>query len=310
MKKSRLLLSAILLIILALAIFVAFSYKTISQNYFKYIYSSSCDIPLTYKIGDVDTRFNISNAELLSRINEAAQIWSDAKNRFSSEKKNLFLYDQTGGKISVNLIYDTRQSLSTKINTLEDQLNTKSDSLDNQVIAYNQRLSDYEKRVAQLTTEIKYWNKKGGAPKDVYNNLTQRMNDLKQERQELMREAVKLNQSTSVYNTQVGDLNATITNLNQELTQKPEEGLYDPKSNKIDIYISNSKDEMIHTLTHEFGHVLGIGHVNSPDAIMYYLSNQRTTLSKDDLNELTIVCKNGWFPFAQEFLSVLRIFRS
>jgi predicted Zn-dependent protease len=45
-------------------------------------------------------------------------------------------------------------------------------------------------------------------------------------------------------------------------------------------------------LTHEFGHALGLGHVENPDSIMYSFNiGEGLELSEEDKAELRTVCK-------------------
>jgi predicted Zn-dependent protease len=45
-------------------------------------------------------------------------------------------------------------------------------------------------------------------------------------------------------------------------------------------------------LTHEFGHALGLGHVENPDSIMYSFNiGEGLELSEEDKAELRVVCK-------------------
>ncbi len=245
---------------------------------------SPCDTPLTYKLGSIDTRFNLTRDEVLSDTKEAVEIWNNTLN------KPIFTHSDEG-KITINLIYDKRQELSTQINQLQKQLDTNKENLDPQIDEYKKRSSAFDQKAAALNQDISYWNSKGGAPEDEYNQLMSRQKDLRQEAQELNRIAGTLNQSAVNYNSQIGELNQTEDQLNQTLTLKPEEGLYNGNDDTISIYFNNSQNELIHTLAHELGHARGLDHNNNAESVMYPSSTEDITLSNEDLASLTEICK-------------------
>src|ERR1700694_4570184 len=69
-----------------------------------FIYQSPCDTPLSYRIDSIDPKFNINKDVFLNNIQDAGDIWSKAAGN------KLFIY-KPDGKLSINLIYDERQSL-------------------------------------------------------------------------------------------------------------------------------------------------------------------------------------------------------
>ncbi len=245
---------------------------------------SPCNTPLTYRIGSVDARFNLTTDQVLSDTKTAADIWNNAL------QKPLFVYDSEG-KITISLIYDKRQELSTQVNELQQQLDTDKGNLDPQIEDYKKKSAAFDLKAAGLNQDIDYWNGRGGAPEDEYNKLMARQKELQSEAQELNQLARTLNQSAIDYNSQIGQLNQTERQLNQTLALKPEEGLYNGNDNSISIYFNNSQDELIHTIAHELGHARGLDHNNNKDSVMYPSSTEDITLSPDDLSSLNEVCK-------------------
>ncbi len=247
------------------------------------IYVSRCDQPVHYKVGTIDKRFNVSSDQFLTDIKDASNIWDKV------EAKNLYQYDPNA-ILTINLIFDTRQQLSNQIGVLENQVKNQESSLDIQVSQYQQLVSEFNKKVADLNAQIAYWNSKGGAPPDVYQQLKNEQNDLESEANSLNETAKSLNLKTQSYNSQIVNLNNTIGNFNSEIAVKPEQGVYDENAQTIDIYFSRSKNELVHTLAHELGHALGMNHVSDPVAIMYKEATDTIAATKDDKTELENVC--------------------
>lgn len=250
------------------------------------IYYSECEHPKTYRIESIDPKYNMSESQFQTHIQNASSIWSNAWG------KSLFLYDPDGD-IEINLVYDQRSFLSNQINELDAKVKEQQKSLDPEIAAYKERASQFRAKVAQLNSDIEYWNNRGGAPEDEYNKLKSRQTELRQEADVLQEMAARLNQSTKEYNEQVGQLHQTVNTFNQELTFKPEEGEYiiNNGTQVINIYFDNSQIELIHTLAHELGHALSIDHNNNTLSIMYPKTTEATILSPDDLAALNKACE-------------------
>lgn len=245
---------------------------------------SPCDTPIKYQLGQVDSRFNLTRAEADQDVAQASGIWSQ------SYGKELFVEDQTA-KLTINFVFDERQALTNQINSLESRVGTDRASLDSKVTAFKAEVADFQAKMADLNSQIDSWNRKGGAPPDVYQSLISRQQALRDEANKLQQEANNLNLSAQDFNLQVGQLNNTITTYNGVLAQKPEEGLYDGKNQTISIYFNNSRQELIHTLAHEFGHALGMAHASDKNSIMYAYTSEITKPATEDINDLTRVCQ-------------------
>lgn len=272
------------------------SREALADQYKKVAYYSPCDKPITYKIGAIDPRFNLTKEQFMNYVADAADIWS------TTAGKQLFLYDPKGD-ITISLEYDQRQTLNRQINQLDSQLDEQNKELEPRIEAYEQRVASFKQKAATLNQEIDSWNSKGGAPMDVYEGLITRQKALQQESQQLQTQAAELGQSTEEYNTEVRELSQTVDTYNEALRDKPEEGLYiqDKEGRRIIIYFYNTETEVTHTLTHEFGHALGIDHVNDPSAIMFSRTNNVISPTSDDITELSKVCrKRSYFETAAE----------
>lgn len=59
----------------------------------------------------------------------------------------------------------------------------------------------------------------------------------------------------------------------------------------ITIYEYGSHDALVRILAHEFGHSLGIEHVDDPEAIMYFMNESKSpTLTRADYDALSTTC--------------------
>lgn len=245
---------------------------------------SYCDKPIYYRVDTVDPKFNLTKEEFIQEVDLATKIWEGSIN------KDLFVYDPKG-ELSINLIFDERQSLTNQITQLETQVQENKQNLTPQIEDYKKQTSDFEAKLQSFRKEVAEWNNKGGAPEDVFNRLNDEQKLLQAEAERLNQMAKSLNISTQNYNNQVGQLNQTIKTFNQDLTLKPEEGIYKGSENRIEIYFNVSKTELIRTLAHELGHALGLDHINNPKSIMYYKTNQITKVSDDDIAALKLACR-------------------
>lgn len=248
------------------------------------IINPPCSKPVTYKIGKIDTRFNITTQELKNRIEEATLVWEKPISR------NLFEYDNQG-MLTVDLVFDQRQSITNEIGKLEDTLNSQKENIQPQVEDYKRQSQEFNNRVSELNREINFWNSQGGAPKDVYETIKKQEEDLKREADRLNSLAKTLNQLSDNYNVTVSNLNETIGSYNAEISLKPEEGIFDPSTNTIEIYFITDRDELVHTLAHELGHSLSVDHIENPKAIMYPKSTKTIIASINDINSLKVICK-------------------
>ena len=245
---------------------------------------STCDSPLSYRLGSIDDRFGLTNEEVLSDIDEAATIWDSAKG------KKLFAYSAKA-PLTINFVYDQRQQLDNSISQLTTQLQQTNSSLKQQIAQYKSDLSAFEKKLADFNATVDSYNAKGGAPKDVYDQLKQEQQELKVEGDALNARAKDLNLSANDFNSGVSNLNSQIGEFNNDIAQKPEQGLYNEGDNTITIYFAENHTELIHTLAHELGHALGMMHVADKDAIMNANTNPSITPTADDLTELSTACR-------------------
>lgn len=291
----------VLTFVLVLVTGFLFFRNEVSATLNEAFYYSPCDTPIKYSIGNIDPQFEITKEELITDTRTAANIWSN------TQGKQLFEYDPKAS-FTINMVYDDRQELTSKISELDTDLKQKQNEIDPKIEDFKRRQGAFEAKVKSLNERINYWNGQGGAPKEEYDKLVTEQNILKEEAASLNSEAERLGQSTSEYNLGAQKLNSAINDYKQVLEFTPEEGLYEQVGGKrkISIYIDVNEEEFLHTLAHELGHALGLDHINNPNAIMYPQTTAVLTPITQEINNLTEICrKRTIFEEAQNRITVL-----
>lgn len=269
-----------------------------------------CKQPITYELGEFDTRFGISQKDFLIALTAAEEIWEKPIGL------NLFAYAPSG-TLKINLIYDYRQDTTDKLRQVDtavkedratyEKLKSEYIALQKSLAAskkiLDKKISEVEQRVAAYNAKVASWNERGGVPPSEVDQIREEKNTINKLIAEL-----KILQNN--YNARVSELNALAKTLNRlakalnisvntyntigaDLGREFEEGTYisSAAGQQIDIYQFDNQQKLVRVLTHEFGHALGLEHVSSTKAIMYYLNNGvNSTLTPVDLNELKRRC--------------------
>lgn len=276
-------------------------------GYYLYV-QTPCHLPIQYSIGTVDSRFKLSEAQLLDATQKAAAIWEKAAG------VQLFARTESGG-VPINLVYDARQATTQKNNSLKNSVSENSSTADTIKAAYNtaeevykqaqatylSAQNAYQSALAAYNQQVAYWNARGGAPSREYQALQAQQvalktqeSSLEAQRVEVNAKAETVNTLSAQYNPLAKKVNATVGVINQSAGREFEEGLYSQNAlgAKIDIYEYSDQDKLVRVLAHEFGHSLGLPHNSNPESIMYEL-NQSTNMvpTKEDLADLKSICR-------------------
>lgn len=272
-----------------------------------------CRIPITYMIGTIDTKFDVSHTDVERAAAAAVSVWEKASGR------DLFREIATGTPIVVlNLEYDVRQQTTETLKDLGSQISNTSAKYDDVEVAYNAKRSAYlqqkasfesqaaqfERDAASYQKEVDSWNARGGASPSVVRRLNQEKASL-QERQTALGSAQQrvnaladeVNVLAKKLNSMASDINATARTYNTvgaQTGEEFEEGVYESRAGQesITVFEFDSQARLTRLLAHEFGHALGLDHVEGEDSIMYRL-NQGSNISPtyEDTAALKAECR-------------------
>lgn len=245
---------------------------------------SPCDTTILYTINSIDPRFQVTKEEFAKASSQAAQMWNSAAG------KQIINFSESGD-LDIHMIFDERQSQLIEIDDLEFDVNLDIKNIDEANEIFEQEAANFQKRVSELNEEVRKWNSQGGAPPDIYDQLQLRIEALDQEAKQLNEKAALLNKNVATHNSKVGELNQAVDSFNTTLEDKPEGGIFLGEQFRIEIYVNNSKSDLIRLLAHEMGHAIGINHVSDPNSIMHPQRNDQTEFSSQDISALNDVCE-------------------
>jgi hypothetical protein len=274
---------------------------------------NSCQVPITYRLGKIDERFNLSREEFNTAVKMATAMWGKPFNR------DLFRED-ADGKIEVNIIYDYRQEATDRLKNLHykidhsrnsyEELKVRLKSLNAEYepkkVAFDSSLNDYNRKTNDLNNEIESWNRRGGAPQSTYERLMKEKDELAALHENLNARQEEIKALVETINSLVVVINEIAFNSNLDLVDQQNigntlghefcEGFYEYKDGKrsITIYQYENEYRLVRVLAHEFGHALGLSHSKSKESIMYPLiQSDSLQLTADDIAALQERCKSN-----------------
>lgn len=269
-----------------------------------------CKVPITYSVGKFDERFGISREDFITTMKAAEDIWEKPLGI------NLFQY-KDDGHLKVNLTYDYRQSSTEMLSSLDGVVRDTQGTYDlykfqlaslrkryeqdlvafqNRNAAYAARLAAYNKEVAAqsshrktstMSTDVE---REGDSLRREWLAIESAMRQLDEQRTSINQLIDKLNALAKELNLNV----ATIKEIDASRGEVFQEGHYQSDTNgqSIDVYQFDNENKLLRVLAHEFGHALGLEHVDDETAIMYSLNEgMNDTPSETDITALAALCR-------------------
>ena len=247
----------------------------------------SARFPIRWRIGKVDPRFNLDSDQVKTAAGRAIHLWEAESGR------RLFQFDDKNG-FPVNLVYDARQEAENARRSAKEELTKASADLDDAKSKARTALEAYKHatellaadsqryvlRVNDYNGRVHKWNAAGGAPPPVAAEMEAENRTLEAEKTRLDRaqgnlEAMRTegNRLADIYRDRLASFNTSVQQFNTRfgatvIWKSGEFLVSGTKAKSITVYAFRDSDELTITLAHEFGHAIGLKHVEGEASIM------------------------------------------
>lgn len=269
-----------------------------------------CPVPLTYHVGEIAPEFNLSKEQVEAYLRDAEVVWEQAAGR------ELFQSTEAGS-LAVNFLFDERQALAEsqlsqksaldgerdKTEELLDTIDEERKKYEAEDKEYQEKMAAYERKLTAYNEKVNRYNDQGGAPSEVYAELEREKATLNRESSGLNATADKLNELARTINELndkssqfIDEYNKQVLVYNEEFGFSREFTQGDYQDDVINIYKFSTENELRTVLAHEFGHALGVDHVEGRSSVMYYLLENTSsfpTLSPEDTAAFATTCGDG-----------------
>lgn len=271
-----------------------------------------CQQPLTYRIGTIDSRFDITEQEVKQVMQSVESLWATALDR------QLLQY-QEDGDVAIHLVYSDEQKFTEQEKAFSERIKTKEGRIavmrdDYQKMKRNferlerdfqQTLTKFNNRASTFNGLVDQWEGRE-TPQKVLNRIQKMRQEIKQlkskldqkrENLELLRD--KTNRKSQEINSLVDQMNRMVATYNQRysVAKKFNQGRYirHGENERINIFQFANKAQLMTVLAHEAGHAMGLDHVSNPKSVMHAIMQQQNifdlSLSEEDIAALRNRCQ-------------------
>jgi hypothetical protein len=275
-------------------------------NTTKYI----CPAPIEYRIGEIADSFGLNEKDARAYILQSEAVWESAVG------EELFTYNPDAS-FTINFVFDERQATANAQTIARDRLDNIAvqnesfriqiadlqQAYENQEAAFKEERDAYDTDLAAYNERVRQMNDRGGVGPVVFAELEAQSIGLEREADALRIQADILTNLAEQVNQLSAEGNRLIETYNQEVQeynsiygQTHEFTQGDYQGGSINVYKFSNQNELVSVLAHEFGHALGIEHVEEPSALMYYLLDDELLdapeLADGDIAAYELVCKD------------------
>ncbi len=245
-----------------------------------------CAAPVEYRLGAIDPSFSLEREDALSAMKMATNIWDKAGGAAPH-----FVYDEEADLV-VQFVFDERQATANAQEVDQTDLDEarNENNLIRETIAglqtryeemqedFNSRKSIYDRSLASYNEAVRQVNDRGGAGSTEFDSLNATQLELESESSDLRKladdlgsVASQLNQLSAEGNRLINSYNQDVNTYNNRYGYEEEfvQGVY--TGDEISIFKFSTEAELVSVLAHEFGHALGIDHVEEEGSLMHYL---------------------------------------
>ena len=275
-----------------------------------------CGQPIKYKVGAIDPRFGMSGQEALAAMRDATAIWNSATGTAIIE------YGGDTG-IPVDFVYDSRERMSQEhaayAATIK-QAATEMKQIDEEIAAVRRQLTAarasfsseeiaFKAKQQTYNDDVERLNGGGGGTDEQVKTfdenrrlLDQQLGQLKDEQTAINDLVVRENAQIAQHNALVNRANTAINIINRDVGKDFVAGVYSQNNGRaqIDIFAFSDRADLIRLLAHEFGHALGLGHIDDPNSVMAAsretgvvsldTASEPQQLNSEDISMLRVVC--------------------
>ena len=255
---------------------------------------TGCPAPVPWRIAELDQRFGLAPLEAADAIRQAGMLWSAAAG-------NPFLFPQSDEGMPIRFVYDHRQEQSnerrrreseldaegTRVVQAEVQLDRMVEELERHRVVIEILEEDFQARWDEHSRTVEEWNQRGGAPPLEIIRLAEAQEVLDREQVQLEGRTQTLNELVSQVNLETERVNQMISDLNRardefrndpaapaELpaeyrgTRRTLGPLAVSRTQEIQLFTFESRDDLVVILTRQLGYALGLGSSGVEGAIM------------------------------------------